>query len=769
MWIHKKFVSPLCKPPSTLKGQFAYHERKFTNLYMIYGAFGTAIPTVLGGLVTGYAGIERVIFVFLTIAVQLFLIWMKQYKSVTYLSTLSLAASLFVYWKSPHQLEAFYVPTYALVTLSGMGASRSSLTLIACSSCYMVWFHAQPKMKSFFQSASKEEIDEAIQKSVIVMIRMFVNMFLQVLVKSCLQEKMYQKWATLKKKIAEQNEALTISNEKLQDAVNSREEFILSFSHETRNPLNGLVGNLQILNDMNLPLNVRQLVNKASICTKILKNIILTILDSKKSGHSAVDMHLMATSINMKVFIEEVSTVCKDLIQGKGLLPIIEVSPSFPNCVAFDPERMTQVILNLVGNAIKFTQKGSITLSFAWNPEKRTEEGLITQFSTALDIPYPKEQTYKQQDFSFNFKKIDIEEKGQLIISVTDTGNGIKKEHQETIFQKFAQLNDRTELKRLGLGLGLWISKTIVNLHKGEIFIDSTEGVGSRFTVAIPTVCVSVATADQTNDTKSYSTAHYMRALVVEDCPINQVISTEMLQKYGFRDIEIASNGKEAIEIFKKKEPNFFDLITMDLEMPVMKGKDAIIQIRQFEQRMMHLPTKIAIISGNAIEKEIKECTDPTGKIRADAFLPKPCDYKTLATTLKKFGFEQGKTSHQLGKKVKVLFADDDFFNLDVMKNFASQLGVDYFVAKNGQEAVEVFKGNSSEIQMVFLDCEMPIMNGLDACLEIKEIMKKVGKSCPVYLVSGIDQKDNIPTGFDGYTQKPFNFETFKKILGKPF
>ena len=127
---------------------------------------------------------------------------------------------------------------------------------------------------------------------------------------------MYLKWAALKKKTSEQNEALKISNEKLQEALNSREEFILSFSHEMRNSLNGLVGNLQVLADMELPLNARQVANKVFTCTKILKNIIITILDSKKWGHSATDMHLSVIPVDMKAFIEDVSTICKDLIHG---------------------------------------------------------------------------------------------------------------------------------------------------------------------------------------------------------------------------------------------------------------------------------------------------------------------------------------------------------------------------------------------------------------------------------------------------------------------
>lgn len=767
MWVHKRFISPICKPPKELKGQLAYLQRKTSNLSSIYGSACSSIPPLIFGMLTSDVGVDKLLFSSISIFILIWLIRIQSYRLASYFCASAIFAAFLLLWKSPDQLQAYFFPAFGLLTLFGIGVSRTLLTMYFLFVCCIVWFHSQTTMKNFFQTATREEIEAAIQRSLLEMMRIFLNLFCQTLVKSYTQEKLYLKAAVLKQKIAEQNEALKISNNKLQEAVNSREEFILSFSHETRNPLNGIIGNLQILNDMDLPLKIRQVVNKASICTKILKNILLTILDSKKSGHSATDIQLNMTPVDMKLFIDEVSIVCKDLIQGKGLTPIIEVSPSFPSCVLFDSERITQVILNLVSNAIKFTERGSIKLFFGWNSELQSP--LVTDYVTANDIPFAS----RHPDF-LKTRRVTVEEKGKLVISVVDTGHGIKRESLETIFEKFAQVNDKIELKRLGLGLGLWICKTIVALHKGEILVDSQENIGSCFTVEIPTSCVPSHSASRTKfpmptlSIGTHNTSYPRRSkrvLVVEDFPINRVINAEMLKKYGFEEIEIATNGKEAVKTFKKRGLNFFDLITMDLEMPIMKGKEAIMQMRQYERLMKCEPTRIVIISGNAIEKEIKECTDPEGEILADHFLTKPCDYKTLVTTLEHLGFEQPQMNQRPRKKMKVLFADDDFFNLDIMESFASQIGMDYVVAKNGKEAVEVFAKNINDIQMVFLDCEMPIMNGLDACLEIKELMKKTSVSCPVYLVSGMYSNERLPEGFDGCIQKPFDFETFKKIF----
>ena len=176
----------------------------------------------------------------------------------------------------------------------------------------------------------------------------------------------------------------------------------------------------------------------------------------------------------------------------------------------------------------------------------------------------------------------------------------------------------------------------------------SKEGEGSCFTATIFTTSkppyekeMLLATYKSMNNISPNST---LKALVIEDFPINQTINSEMLKKYGFVQVEIGDDGQKGLEIFKSKQPNYFDIITMDLEMPVMKGKEAMMLIRKWETEKNLSPTKIIVISGNAIEREMNECLDRKGSIRADAFLTKPCGYNILSETITRL---LGRTNHQ--------------------------------------------------------------------------------------------------------------------------
>ena len=347
---------------------------------------------------------------------------------------------------------------------------------------------------------------------------------------------------------------------------------------------------------------------------------------------------------------------------------------------------MTQVILNLVSNAIKFTQKGFISLSFDWKPNSDTAEGDPLEiddkninFITSVDSKFQEViGTHKNSYHADWFRNPNFQESGKLIISVKDSGCGISQQNQKLIFDKFRQVESGTDHIKLGLGLGLWISKVITNLHQGEILVDSEEGKGSCFSVVIPTTAkpldrnfvssrIELKSVEELEISTSISNKNKgLKALVVEDFPINQIINTEMLKKYGVGEVLTASNGQEAIKIIQDKGAGYFDVITMDLEMPIMNGKEAIQWIRRWEEKEQIVPSKIVIISGNAVEKEIQTCTDQSGPYRADTFLTKPCDYNKLEKTLVNLGIrgaagrtETNKSIQSLGKKI--LFADDEY------------------------------------------------------------------------------------------------------------
>lgn len=637
MWtLHAKIVKPLCKPPSSLQGTLAYTERKYSNYFTVYGLACATLSSTIVGSIFGNMTAQRIILSYFMYAMAIFFVWKRTYTLVRAIAYFSVFSMLISSWNSPYCLEAYFAPYTGLIMILTLGSSKKSLLVYSIFTLVISWYLIKPKIEDSIRSASNEEIILAVQSCFAAMLRVFFSMCCQTCARILIQERITAEWTTLKRRIADQNEQLRKSSEELNKALEEKETFILSFSHETRNPLNGLLGNLQTLSEMPLSPQAKLVVTKALVCSTILKNILLTILDSRKLGQGLEGLSLAPSPTDMKKFIEENCMLCKDLIRAKGLTPVIDISPGFPRSLCIDPERISQVIFNLVTNAIKFTEQGSIKVSFSWLPEQTTTENLV--FLTAWGL---KEEKTEEEEELYNskwFKSSYRDENGVLMIRVQDTGCGIKKDHQTMIFEKFSHVNSSKQLKKLGLGLGLWVSKMIVNSHKGEILLDSQEGKGSCFTAMIPAASSYSELIDEIDLSESPGKKSKTRALVVEDFPINQTINAEMLKKYGIGEVVIAQNGLEAVKIFQEKGFNYFDVITMDLEMPVMKGKDAIAEIRRLENLSKAPGSKIVIISGNAIEKEMQECTDPTGNIRAEAFLTKPCDYYTLAKTLKELG-----------------------------------------------------------------------------------------------------------------------------------
>ena len=778
-WIHEKIIKPLAKPPAHLKGKVAGLEMKYHNYFFIYGVL-VRIPLLIHNFFIGNLGpVEVLVMISVHFIAFLALVFKQQSPLRIFLIGFAYAITPLA-WKMG-TWQGYFMPFASLFILFNLQVSKLLLLTNFLFNAAGSYFYLLKKLENFVQTASLEELTHEIHRSFGMMLRyLYVICFLAI-IRIHYSQKLSEKLQKFQNIVAEQNISLKKTNEDLKNALDDKDTFILSFSHETRNPLNGILGNLHILSDMPLLPEVKKFVDKTTVCAQILKNILMTIIDSRKSQNSASNLHLTPAPIEMRKFIGEISLLCKDLVQGNGLRYKLYVSPNFPQSMVFDRERITQVILNLVSNAIKFTQKGYVRLSFEWKTITSEEERLIEEdranFLTSLDIKFRESIGTQKNSYHIDwFRHVDTQEKGNLVVSVKDTGCGISEENQKIIFEKFRQVESGNDHIKLGLGLGLWISQVITKLHGGELQVNSEEGEGSCFSVVIPTVAMplaSIASAsrilgsyEELNIPSSAEGKKVLRALVVEDFPINQIINMEMLKKYGINEICVAANGQECIKTLQVKGSGYFDVITMDLEMPVMGGKEAIKWIRNWEEKDNKSPSKIVIISGNAMEKEIQTCTDKAGPYRADAFMTKPCDYNALVKTLGNLGLkiESKKSLQDTGKK-KILFADDEYIIIDIMKNFAIKLDIEVLVAKNGKEAVEVFEKNSADIGAIFLDDRMPLMTGLEACKKIRALMNASNmQDIPIYLVSGT-KYDILPSGFSRTLVKPFEYNKFKEIV----
>jgi signal transduction histidine kinase/ActR/RegA family two-component response regulator len=371
----------------------------------------------------------------------------------------------------------------------------------------------------------------------------------------------------------------------------AKSEFLAKMSHEIRTPLNGVIAAADLMAATQLNDEQHELLDTLRLSAKTLLGIINDILDFSKI--EAGRMVLETLPFTPTVLVEEVVSIMAPAAHSKGLTVRTELSSSLPHSVAGDPLRLRQILLNFVGNAIKFTACGEVVIR-------------------AMRLKKGEGQS------------------AWLRFEVQDTGVGIPPEKQAGIFDAFTQADSSVTRQYGGTGLGLAICKRLVELMGGQIGVYSQPGQGSCFWFEVPLPVIQENAPEETTAQPSGSALNSheldgVRVLLVEDNPVNQKVAIRMLQKLGCV-VELAENGQQALE---KLERASYDIVLMDMQMPVMDGLTATRLLRQREQQTGHHQVVIAL-TANAMQTDRELCLDAG----MDDYLSKPLTLDALQVML---------------------------------------------------------------------------------------------------------------------------------------